>query len=61
MDSKKILLKYFLIFFLISFLVFNWQKIFWIFYPNYFFRVISFYFFEKEQLKENQKNLEAKN
>ncbi len=60
MDSKKILLKYFLIFFLISFLVFNWQKIFWIFYPNYFFRVISFYFFEKEQLKENQKNLKQK-
>jgi LPXTG-site transpeptidase (sortase) family protein len=47
MDSKKIFLKYFLIFFSISFLIFNWQKISWLFHPGYVLRAISFYFLEK--------------
>jgi len=52
MDSKKILKKYFLIFFLISFLIFNWQKISWIFHPGYLLRTIAFYIFEREKPKE---------
>jgi LPXTG-site transpeptidase (sortase) family protein len=66
MDSKKILLKYFLIFFLISFLIFNWQKISWLFHPGYVLRTVSFYFFEKEkpkkevQTQENKKGPEEK-
>jgi LPXTG-site transpeptidase (sortase) family protein len=52
MDSKKILVKYFLIFFLISFLIFNWQKISWIFHPGYVLRAVSFYLFEKGKIEK---------
>ena len=51
MASKKILLKYFLIFFLISFLIFNWPKISWLFHPGYVLRTFSFYLFEKGKEK----------
>jgi LPXTG-site transpeptidase (sortase) family protein len=60
MDSKKVLLKYFLIFFLISFLIFNWQKISWIFHPGYVLRTVSFYLFEKERVKKVQPEGEQK-
>jgi LPXTG-site transpeptidase (sortase) family protein len=60
MDSKKILLKYFLIFFLISFLIFNWQKISWIFHPGYVLRTISFYLFEKGKTEKVQPKEEQK-
>jgi len=64
MDSKKIILKYFLIFFFSFFLIFNWQKISWIFYPKYLWRTFSFYLFEKKeeenQLKEIKETKEIK-
>jgi LPXTG-site transpeptidase (sortase) family protein len=60
MDSKKILLKYFLIFFLISFLIFNWQKISWIFHPGYVLRTVSFYLFEKGKTEKVQQKEEQK-
>jgi sortase A len=60
MDSKKILLKYFLIFFFISFLIFNWQKISWIFHPGYVLRTVSFYLFEKEKAEKVQQKEEQK-
>jgi LPXTG-site transpeptidase (sortase) family protein len=60
MDSKKILLKYFLILFLISFLIFNWQKISWIFHPGYVLRTISFYLFEKGKTEKIQSKEEKK-
>jgi sortase A len=60
MDSKKILLKYFLIFFLISFLIFNWQKISWIFHPGYVLRTVSFYLFEKGKAEKVQQKEEQK-
>jgi LPXTG-site transpeptidase (sortase) family protein len=55
MAFKKILLKYFLIFFLISFLIFNWQKISWLFHPGYVLRNLSFYLFERGKEKETGK------
>jgi sortase A len=62
MASKKIILKYFLIFFLISFLIFNWQKISWLFHPGYVLRVFSFYFFEKgkEKIQPKEETKEQK-
>jgi sortase A len=60
MDSKKILLKYFLIFFFISFLIFNWQKISWIFHPGYVLRTVSFYLFEKGKAEKVQQKEEQK-
>jgi sortase A len=60
MDSKKILLKYFLIFFLISFLIFNWKKISWIFHPGYVLRTVSFYLFEKGKTEKVQQKEEQK-
>jgi sortase A len=60
MDSKKILLKYFLIFFLISFLILNWQKISWIFHPGYVLRTVSFYLFEKGKTEKVQQKEEQK-
>jgi len=59
MEPKKILLRYFLLFFFLSFLILNWNKISWIFYPDYLLRVVSFYLFEKrengQQMKQNLK------
>ncbi len=49
MDSRKILFKYFFLFFLIAFLIFNWVEISWIFDPSYFLRALSFYFSEKSK------------
>jgi len=49
MDFKKIFLKYFILFFLAVFLIFNWGRISWIFHPGYLSRVISFYLFEKKE------------
>jgi len=55
MASKKILLKYFFFFFFLSFLILNWNKISWIFYPNYLLRVFSFYLFEKPKIEKESK------
>jgi LPXTG-site transpeptidase (sortase) family protein len=55
MVPKKILLKYFLFFFFLSFLILNWSKISWIFYPNYLLRVFSFYLFEKPKTEKEFK------
>jgi LPXTG-site transpeptidase (sortase) family protein len=52
MDSKRTLLRYFFLFFFLSFLILNWSKISWIFYPNYLFRTISFYLFEKPKFEQ---------
>jgi LPXTG-site transpeptidase (sortase) family protein len=54
MASKKVFLKYFLIFFCFSFLIFNWAKIYWVLYPDYLKRVISFYLFEKKENKREE-------
>lgn len=51
MDKKKIFFRYFLFFFLISFLIFNWPKISWIFHPGYVLRTISFYLSEKKEVE----------
>lgn len=52
MESKKILLRYFLFFFFLSLLILNWNKISWLFHPSYILRTISFYLFEKEKVEE---------
>lgn len=58
MDYKKTLLRYFLFFFLISFLILNWSRISWVFHPTYISRVVSFYFFEE---KKEEKKIENEN
>jgi len=36
-------------------LIFNWQKISWLFHPGYVLRALSFYFFERGKEKETEK------
>jgi LPXTG-site transpeptidase (sortase) family protein len=41
-------------------LIFNWQKISWIFHPGYVLRTISFYLFEKGKTEKTQLTKEQK-
>jgi LPXTG-site transpeptidase (sortase) family protein len=61
METKKTLWKYFLFFFFLSFLILNWSKISWVFYPDYLWRVVHFYLFEKSTIEqENDQKLEIR-
>lgn len=52
MAFKKVLWKYFFFFFFLFFLLFNWNKISWIFYPSSFTRGIKYLLFYKKQISQ---------